>query len=120
MPTTPTGLSAVVAERELRAILGAHRQRKDVPNFAAVTSNEAKVSNAPVQSAVPTFHPKAVDSRLNKQWNEFVNDNKAMRLHISMYIVFLVVINNLQRYNSQIYCPVRRITLCYGIFHLFD
>lgn len=103
--TPPTVKSAQVAERELRAVLGAHRQRKEVTVISnGHIDSELMVTNAPTHSpSVPTFPPKVVDSHLSNEWNDFVLRNNSTRLHFSIYIVFLVVIINLlQRYNIHL------------------
>ncbi|KAJ0183595.1 hypothetical protein K1T71_000018 [Dendrolimus kikuchii] len=93
--TVTTTTVASVAERELRALLGAHRQRTDV--------NE-EVSTAGTSPMLPLFHPNAVDAVFEKQWNEVTRANRAGRLKLTIYVTLLAFINNLQRYTDVSVC----------------
>ncbi|XP_026742288.1 eukaryotic translation initiation factor 3 subunit A-like isoform X2 [Trichoplusia ni] len=97
---------ASVAERELKAALGAlgaRRTRKEVggaegapppaPPLAPLAAPAPHTLHSP-----PTFRPAAVSADTNKQWNDFIAANDSQRLQISIYVTFLALINCLQRY----------------------
>ncbi|KAF9414243.1 hypothetical protein HW555_007786 [Spodoptera exigua] len=120
--TRMTGAS--VAERELKAALGAlgaRRSRKDISesetasaqeSASANTANAANAANA-VNAAkaapvapnsgvqLPSFAPSAVSPDTNKQWNDFIAANNSQRLQIYIYnVTFLaLILNCLQRYD---------------------
>lgn len=112
---------ASVAERELKAALGAlgaRRTRKEVGG--AEGAHPAAPPLAPIAAPAPhtlqpppTFRPAAVSAETNKQWNDFIAANDSQRLQISIYVTFLALINCLQRYEySNISVkPTQRIKL---------
>lgn len=101
MPRT-TGAS--VAERELKAALGAlgaRRMRKEAgePDPLALAPLPPVPSSPRTLHTPPTFAPAAVSSDTHRQWNEFIAANHSQRLQISyIYVTFLALINCLQRY----------------------
>ncbi|CAH0578356.1 unnamed protein product [Chrysodeixis includens] len=101
---------ASVAERELKAALGAlgaRRTRKEVGEADGATLLAAPPLAplaAPAPRTVlppPTFRPAAVAAETNKQWNAFIAANDSQRLQISIYVTFLALINCLQRYEYR-------------------
>ncbi|RVE51473.1 hypothetical protein evm_003874 [Chilo suppressalis] len=99
--TTPSS----VAERELSALLGSHRQRKDTMDVATIDANvirEPSSSNPSSQGAsskLPaTFPPHALDPRLDAPWNEFIATNSACQPLPSLWIICLALMKYLERY----------------------
>ncbi|PZC74720.1 hypothetical protein B5X24_HaOG207297 [Helicoverpa armigera] len=117
--TRTTGPS--VAERELKAALGAlgaRRTRKEAGDAEPVP---APPSASSTSKPPPTFAPAAVPPATNKEWNDFIAANHSRRLQISIYyITFLALINCLQTYEysnisvTDNYIALRRLQ-CFHI-----
>lgn len=84
--------AASVAERKLWALLSAQRRRKAIRD-----------QNTPQTTMIPSFHPNAVDPVFEKQWAEIISANSAEPLYITTYVIFIAVINYLQRYTDCIF-----------------
>uniref|UniRef100_A0A2A4JQZ7 Uncharacterized protein n=1 Tax=Heliothis virescens TaxID=7102 RepID=A0A2A4JQZ7_HELVI len=105
-----------VAERELKAALGAlgaRRTRKEAGDAEPVP---LPLPASSTSKPPPTFAPSAVPPGTNKEWNDFIAANKSQRLQISIYyITFLALINRLQTYeysNISVYHePITTIQL---------
>lgn len=105
-----------VAERELTALLGARRQRKDAP--AQGPPSDTPGPEAPGPDAAdpattrlpPTFAPHALPPALDRQWNVFIATNSATQNHFSTCLIFLALINYLESYSS-IFCYIKQLWL---------
>ncbi|KAJ8737261.1 hypothetical protein PYW07_000532 [Mythimna separata] len=101
-PLAPVAPVVSVAERELKAALGALGARRKEPAEPASLLAAPLPAHAPraptTTTLAPTFPPAAVPLDANQQWNDFILTNSCPRLHLSIYVTSLALINCLQRY----------------------